>query len=75
MLHDAYNWNMECDNQGKLEIVMQKIGRLNIVVIGVSELKWSELKYFQSDDYKVFNLGNDKLRRNQVTLILRQDAT
>lgn len=48
---------------------------LNIAVLGVSKLKWTGMRHLQLGLYKVFDSGNDKLRRNGVALILRQDLT
>lgn len=56
-------------NQSKQETQEQEVGHLNIVVIGVSELKWNGMGHLKSD-----NSGNDKLNRNRVALILRQDV-
>lgn len=61
-------------NQDKLEILKQEMECLNITVLGVSTLKWTGMRYFQSDNYKLFYSGNDKLRRNGASLILRQDV-
>ena len=61
-------------SQGKLEIIKQKMECFNIAILGVSELKWTGKGHCQSDNYKVFYSGNNKLRRNGVSLILRQDA-
>lgn len=54
----------------KLETVKQELGRINIIASGGTELKWTGMKHFQeSDYYKVFYSGNDKLRINGVALI------
>lgn len=47
---------------------------LDTAVLHVSKLKWTGMGHFQSDNYKAFHSGNDKLRRNGVALILRQDV-
>ena len=47
--------------------------RTNIEVLGISELKWTGVGYFQSDDYKVYYSGNDTKRRNGVAVILQKD--
>lgn len=60
--------------QGKLEIVKQEMKCLDTAVLRVSKLKWTGVGHFQSDNYKAFHSGNDKLRRNGVALILRQDV-
>ena len=61
-------------NQDKLETLKQEKECISIAVLGVSELKWSGKRYFQSDNYKVFYTGGDKLRRNEMTLIWRQEV-
>lgn len=48
-----------------MEIVKQEMERLNITVLGVSQLKWMRMGHLQLDDYKVFYYRNDKLRRNK----------
>ena len=63
---------MRSMNQGKLEIIKQETECLNIVVLGVSELKWTGMRHFQSDNYKVFYSGNDQIKRN--ALILKYDT-
>lgn len=62
-------------NQGRLEIVKQEMEYLNIAVLGVSEQKWTWMEHLHSGNYKMFYYGHDKLRRNKVALILRQDVT
>lgn len=57
-------------NQGKTEMVKQKIEHLNILVLDVIKPKWTGMGHFQLGNYKVFYLGNDKLRRNKAALIL-----
>lgn len=61
-------------NQSKLETIKKEIEHLYIEVLGVGKLKWTEMRYFRSDSYKVFYSRNDKLRRNKVTLIWRKDV-
>lgn len=73
--HTTYTirtWITRSTDQGKLEIVKQEIEHLVIAVLGVSELKWTEVGHFKSGSYKVFHSGNNKLRK-KVALILRQD--
>ena len=60
-------------NQGKLEVVKHEIDRLNIDILGISELKWTGIGHFQSDKYSVFYAASDSIRRNGVTIILKAD--
>ena len=59
-------------NQGKLEVVKQKITRVNIDILGNSELKWTEMGEFNSDDYYISYCGQESLRRNGVALIVNK---
>ena len=54
-------------NQGRLEVVKQ-MGRGNIDVLGISELKWTGMDEFNSDDHYIYYCGQDSLRRNGVAL-------
>ena len=51
-------------NQGKLEVVKQEMARVNINVLGISELKWTGMGDFNSDDHYIYNCGQESLRRN-----------
>ena len=55
-------------NQGKLDVVKQEITRLNIDIIGISELKWTGMSEFNSDDHYIYLHGHKFLRRNGVAL-------
>ena len=55
-------------NQGKLEVVKQEMARVNINILGISELKWTGMSEFYSDDYYVYYCGQESLRRNGVEL-------
>jgi len=57
-------------NQGKLEVVKQKIARLNIDILGISELKWTGMGEFNSDDHYIYYCGHESLRRNGVGIII-----
>ena len=54
-------------NQGKLDVVKQ-MARVNINIIGISELKWTGMGEFNSDDYYIYYCGQESLRRNGVAL-------
>ena len=59
-------------NQGKLEVVNQEMARVNIDVIGISELKWTRMCEFNSDDHYIYYYGQASLRRNGVALIVNK---
>ena len=53
-------------NQGKLEVAKQEMARVNIDILGISELKWTGLHEFNSDDHYIYYCGQESLRRNGV---------
>ena len=57
-------------NQGKLDVITQEIARINIKILGVSELKWMGMGEFNSDDHYIYHCGQETLRRNGVALII-----
>ena len=59
-------------NQGKLEVVKQEMTRVNIDIIGVSELKWTGMGKFNSDTHYIYYCGQESLRRNGVVLIVNR---
>ena len=59
-------------NQGKLEVVKQEMARVNINILGISELKWTGMGEFNSDDQYIYYCGKESLRRNGVTLIVNK---
>ena len=59
-------------NQGKLEVVKQEMARVNIDVLGNSELKRSETGEFNSDDHYIYYYGQESLRRNGIALRVNQ---
>ena len=52
-------------NQGKLEVVTQDMARVNIDILGISELKWTGIGVFNSDDHYIYHCGQESLRRNE----------
>ena len=56
-------------NQGKLEVVKQEMARANIDILGISELKWTGMGEFNSDDYYIYYCGQESLRRNGVAIM------
>ena len=59
-------------NQGKLEVVKQEMARVNIDNLGISELKWTGMGEFNSDDSNIYCWGQESLRRNGVALIVNK---
>ena len=59
-------------NQGKLEVVKQEIARVNINILGISELKWSGMGEFNSDEHYIYYCGQESLRRSGVALIVNK---
>ena len=59
-------------NQGKLEVVKKEMARVNIGILGISELKWTGIGEFNSDDHYIYYSGQDSLRRNRVALIAKK---
>ena len=57
-------------NQGKLEVVKQEMARVNIDILGISELRWTGMGEFNSDDHHLYYCGQESLRRNGVAIIL-----
>ena len=55
-------------NHGKLEVVKQELTRVNINILGISELKWTGMGEFNSDDHCIYYCGQESLRRNGVAL-------
>ena len=55
-------------NQGKLEVIKQEMARVNIDILGISELKWNGIGEFNSDDHYIYYGGHESLRRNGVAL-------
>ena len=57
-------------NQGKLEVVRQDMARVNVSILGISELKWTGMGEFNSDDHYTYYCGQESLRRNGVAIIV-----
>ena len=51
-------------NQGKLEVVKQEMAKVNADILGISELKWTGMGEFNSDDHYIYHCGQESLRRN-----------
>ena len=59
-------------NQGKLEVVKQKMSRVNVNILGISELKWTGMGEFKSDDRYIYYCGQESLRRNGVAIMVNE---
>ena len=59
-------------NQGKLDMVKQEMARVNINILGISELKWMGMDEFNSDDHYTYYSGQESLRRNGVALTVNK---
>ena len=59
-------------NQGKLEVVKQEMARVNVVILGISKLKWIGMGEFNSDDHYIYYCGQESLRRNGVAIIVNK---
>ena len=59
-------------NQGKLEVIKQEMARVNINILGISELKWTGMDKFNSDDHYIYYCGQKSLIRNGVALIVNK---
>ena len=59
-------------NQGKLEVVKQEMARVNDDILGISELKWTGMGEFNSDDHYIYYCGQESLRRNEVANIVNK---
>ena len=64
--------NVRSMNQGKLEVVKQKMARVNIDILGISELKWTGRGEFNSDDHYIYYCGQESLRRNGVAIMVNK---
>ena len=58
--------------QGKLEVTKQDMARVNINILGISELKWTGVGEFNSDDHYVYYCGQESLRRNGVVIMVNK---
>ena len=65
-------WNVRSLNQGKLEVVKQETARVNINILGISELKWTRIGKFNSDNHYIYYCRQESLRRNGVALIVNR---
>ena len=59
-------------NQGKLEVVKQDMARVNVNILGISELKWTGMSKCNSDDHYIYYCGQESLRRNGVAIMVNR---
>ena len=65
-------WNVRSMKQGKLEVVKQEMARVNVDILGISELKWTGMGEFNSDDHYIYCCGQESLRRNGVAIMVNK---
>ena len=65
-------WNVRSMNQGKLEVVKQEMARVNVNILEISELKWTGMGEFNSDDHYIYYCGQKSLRRNGVAIMVNK---
>ena len=61
-------------NQGKLEVVKEEMARVNVNILGISELRWTGMGEFNSDDHYIYYGGQESLRRNRVAIIVNKES-
>ena len=61
-------------NEGKLEVVKQEMARVNINILGISELKWTGMGKCNSDDNYIYSSGQESFRRNGIALIVNKES-
>ena len=59
-------------NQGKLKVVKQEMARVNVDILGISELKWTGMGKFNSQDHYIYYCGQESLRRNGVAIMVNR---
>ena len=67
-------WNVRSMNQGKLEVVKQEMARVNMDILAISELKWTGMGEFNSDDHYIYYCGQESLRRNGVAIMVNKES-
>ena len=65
-------WNVRSMNQGKLKVVKQEMTQVNVNTLGISELKWTGMGEFNSDDHYTYYYGQESFRKNGVALIVNK---
>ena len=67
-------WNVRSMNPGKLEVVKQEMARVNVDILGISELKWTRMGEFNSNDHYIYYCGQKSLRRNGVAIMVNKES-
>ena len=67
-------WNVRSMNQGKLEVVKQEMARVNLDILGISELKWTGMGEFNSEDHYIYYCGQESLRRYGVAIMSTKES-
>ena len=70
--HCIETWNVRSMNQGKLEVVKQEMARVNVDILGISELKWTGMGEVNSDDHYIYYCRQESLRRNGVAIMVNK---
>ena len=65
-------WNDRCMNQGKVEVVKQEMTRVHIDILRISELKWTGMGEFNSDDHYIYYCGQESFRRKGLAIIINK---
>ena len=67
-------WHVRSMNQDKLEVVKQEMARVNVNILGISELKWTEMGEFNSDDHYIYYCVQESLRRNGIVIMVTKES-
>ena len=65
-------WNVRSMNQGKLEVSKQEMAKVNTDILGISEVKWTRMGEFNSNDHYIYYCRQESLRRNGVTIMVNK---
>jgi len=65
-------WSVRSTNQGKLEVVKQEMARVNVDILGISELRWTGMGEFNSGEHHMYYSGQESLRRNGVAIMVNK---
>ena len=71
-LHTIGTWNVRTMNQGKFDEVKTEMRRMNINILGISEIKWTRMDHFTSGEHQIFYYGHENQRRNGVAIIVNK---
>ena len=65
-------WNVRSMKESKLEVVKQEMARVNVDILEITELRWTGMGEFNSDDHYIYYCGQESLRRNEVAIIVNK---